>query len=246
MEKVQVRYRQRGQELESKLVSLGEPQFLDPQTRLLALAAAATASGRRDPTRVVLAIALARGMGPEPLREAILQTYLFAGYPRAINALAVLHSLLPQEDEGIPEVDLEPRSGETEMWAADGQTLCRQVYRDKYPSLLRTMARLSPDLARWMVLEGYGKVLSRPHLPPLTRELVAVAALIPLAVPDQLRAHLRGALFVGASEGAVREVIATVAVLGSAGVRSAETLVDLVVQEFSEHGRRGAGEGGVP
>jgi alkylhydroperoxidase/carboxymuconolactone decarboxylase family protein YurZ len=80
----------------------------------------------------------------------------------------------------------------------------------------------------------------------LTRELAAVAALIPLSVPDQLRAHLRGTLFVGASEGAVRELIAAVAVLGSAGVRSAETLADLVVQEFSEHGHRGAGEGGVP
>jgi 4-carboxymuconolactone decarboxylase len=235
MEKVQVRYRQRGQELESKLVSLGDPQFLEPQTRLLALAAAATAAGRRDPTRVVLAFALARGIRPELLREAILQTYLFAGYPRAINALAVLHSLLPEE-ERVPEVDLEPRTGETAMWAADGEALCRRVYRDKYPSLLRTMARLSPDLARWMVLEGYGKVLSRPHLPPVTRELVAVAALIPLSVPDQLRAHLRGTLFVGASEGAVREVIAAVAMLGSAGVRSAETLVDLVVQESSEHG----------
>ena len=235
MEKVQVRYRQREQDLESKLVSLGKPVFLEPQARFLALAAAATAAGRREPTRAVLAIALAHGVPAELLRETILQTYLFAGYPRAINALAVLHSLVPHEDEGVSEVDLEPRSGEIEMWAADGQALCRQVYRDKYPNLLRTMARLSPDLARWMVLEGYGKVLSRPHLPPVTRELVAVAALIPLAVPDQLRAHLRGALYVGASEGAVREVIAAVAVLGSTGVRGAETLVDIVARESSPH-----------
>jgi 4-carboxymuconolactone decarboxylase len=239
MEKLQIRYRRREQELESKLVSLGDPRHLDPGVRFLALAAAGTAAGRREVTRAVVAVALRGAVPPETLREAILQTYLFAGYPRAINGLAVLHSLAPGAFEENGEVDLRPRPGEVEAWSAAGEALCRKVYREKYPKLLRTMGRLSPDLTRWMVLEGYGKVLSRPALDSVTRELISVAALIPLSVPDQLRAHLRGALYVGATRSALQELLDGVELISAPGAKRARGLlaalepVDLQASESS-------------
>jgi 4-carboxymuconolactone decarboxylase len=190
-------YRQVLADLESRLAALeGDPS--PPRAiRGLALAAAAAAAGRRDLTRAVLRVVLARGGDPEAVREVLLQTYLFAGYPRAINALAELATLAP-----VPEpapLPLSPAPGEGSGWSRDGEALCRRIYGSRYPKLREVMGRISPDLGRWMVVEGYGKVLSRPRLDSRVRELTAVAALVPLDVPDQLRAHLRGALRVGAS-----------------------------------------------
>lgn len=54
-----------------------------------------------------------------------------------------------------------------------------------------------------MVEEGYGKVLGRPGLSLLARELCIVALLTVLDVPRQLYSHLRGALNVGGTEEAV-------------------------------------------
>jgi 4-carboxymuconolactone decarboxylase len=55
-----------------------------------------------------------------------------------------------------------------------------------------------------MVAEGYGKVLGRPGLPLVDRELCIVAMLAVLQAPRQLYSHLRGALHAGATESDVR------------------------------------------
>jgi 4-carboxymuconolactone decarboxylase len=174
------------------------------------------------------------GLDPAPgeaLRETLLETYLFAGYPRAINALAELAALLPQPDP--PEtIDLTPR-GEEATWVKDGQALCRRVYGERYDRLLKTMAHISPELGRWMVMEGYGKVLSRPGLDARTRELTAVAALLPLSVPNQLRAHLRGSLLVGASPEDIEDVLRVAALIHPEGLEEAMALLVRVREELN-------------
>jgi 4-carboxymuconolactone decarboxylase len=206
-----VSYRQVLADLESRLAALEGSPAPPPAVRGLALAAAATAAGRRDLTRAVLRVVLARGGDPEAVREVLLQTYLFAGYPRAINALAKLATLAPVPSPGPLPLDLE--AGEGPAWTRDGEALCRRIYGPRYPKLRDVMGRISPDLGRWMILEGYGKVLSRPRLDSRVRELAAVAALVPLDVPDQLRAHVRGALRVGASEEDVVGTLRTAALI---------------------------------
>jgi 4-carboxymuconolactone decarboxylase len=50
-----------------------------------------------------------------------------------------------------------------------------------------------------MIAEGYGRVLSRPGLGALERELLTVAALAALGWEPQLASHLLGARRLGAS-----------------------------------------------
>jgi 4-carboxymuconolactone decarboxylase len=50
-----------------------------------------------------------------------------------------------------------------------------------------------------MLEEGYGKVLSRPHMDLKVRELCIIGVLVGLDAPQQLYSHLRGALNVGAT-----------------------------------------------
>ena len=67
------------------------------------------------------------------------------------------------------------------------------------------MKSFHPDLAEWILADGYGKVLARPALSIRERELIVVAVLAAMKLPLQLESHIRGALRVGASK---REVAA--------------------------------------
>jgi 4-carboxymuconolactone decarboxylase len=149
---------------------------------------------RREPLlRAELQEALDDGVSVETLREAILQTYLFAGYASTINAFIVLNDL------GVKGSYLREGEPSLEEWEHRGRDLCRRIYGKHYEKLMENMQQLHPDLAEWMIWEGYGKVLSRPFLSPRVRELLIVAMTAVLQVERQFHSHVKGALHVGAS-----------------------------------------------
>lgn len=126
------------------------------------------------------------------VEEVLLQSYLFLGYPAALNALD-----LWREVSGVPA----PESGEgpdPTRWSERGHRVCARVYGSQVDALRENVRRLHPDMERWMVVEGYGKVLGRPGLDLRVRELCVVALLAVTEWPTQLYSHLRGALNAGA------------------------------------------------
>jgi len=167
-----------------------------------------SAAGRLEELREELDSALERGLEGPDIREAILQVYLFSGYPRAINALGVFREVLDSRED--PEASPETRSLTEEdpvELEERGRCLMRLVYGKSFERLVSNMERLDPEMSRWIVREGYGKVLSRPGLDARTRELCIVAVLRALGLNPQLEAHRKGAVNVGASEEEVAEAI---------------------------------------
>jgi 4-carboxymuconolactone decarboxylase len=189
----------------------------------LARLAAAVAAG--DEMRCEeTARALSRRVQRQVAEEIVLQTYLFAGFPAAINGFTALERVWPREEArgprepvaGPPHDDAPPAAapqarGEADAdcraWRERGELLCARIYGPWYSRLRARMRRLSPELDEWMVVEGYGKTLSRRGPGPAVRELCAVAALAALGAVRQLEAHLEGARRMGAAE----ELIITVA-----------------------------------
>ena len=134
----------------------------------------------------------------------ILQSYLFAGFPRALNAARewrrVSGRAAPAHDDG-------ERFADAAHWSAQGERTCAIVYGDSYARLRQNIRALHPALDAWMIVEGYGKVLSRPGLDLRRRELCIVAACAAAGQDRQLHSHLRGALNAGASAGEVGAVL---------------------------------------
>jgi 4-carboxymuconolactone decarboxylase len=79
-----------------------------------------------------------------------------------------------------------------------------------YDRLRVNIRELHPALDAWMIVEGYGKVLSRPGLDLKRRELCVVAACAVLEQDRQLHSHLHGALNAGATTAEVDETLAAV------------------------------------
>lgn len=132
----------------------------------------------------------------EMFYEVILQSYLFLGFPRMLSAAENLDRVLPFRANGNPPERVSDE--ESVKWYEDGLNLCRRVYGDKYDSLMQRVSAMAPEILRWMIVEGYGKVLSRPVLDIVRREVSIIAFLIMENRVKQLHSHMRGALNVGA------------------------------------------------
>jgi 4-carboxymuconolactone decarboxylase len=137
---------------------------------------------------------------PDAVEEALLQSYLFLGYPAALRGLSAWRRV---SERNAPETITADESD----WDTRGEETCTRVYGGQYEKLRANIAALHPDMERWMVREGYGKVLGRPGLDLATRELCIVALLAPQDAGPQLYSHLRGALNAGADEALVDETV---------------------------------------
>ena len=137
---------------------------------------------------------------PIAVEEIILQSYLFAGFPRALNAARAWRAVSGASGAGSRsgEPGREPRHV-----ARRGERTCAIVYGDSYERLRQNIRELHPALDDWMIVDGYGKVLSRPGVDLRTRELCIVAACAVSGQQRQLHSHLHGALNAGASPGEV-------------------------------------------
>lgn len=174
---------------------------LDERRRALVRLSAALTTGE---DRQVVEMDRAAAVAPEAAEEVLLQSYLFMGYPVALNALG-----LWRRRTGLPAPDPVPESpGE---WRARGVEVCRRVYGHQYEALRDVMGGIHPELDGWAVVEGYGKVLGRPGLDLATRELCIGALLSGIDATRQLHAHLRGCLNVGAGPEEVEGMLDAVA-----------------------------------
>jgi alkylhydroperoxidase/carboxymuconolactone decarboxylase family protein YurZ len=85
---------------------------------------------------------------------------------------------------------------------------------------------MAPEVFLWMELEGYGKVLSRPGLDVIDRELAIVACLMIEHRPAQLHSHIRGALNVGAPRELLGDVVSDLRTVAVEGYRSACGIIE--------------------
>ncbi|MDQ3696948.1 MAG: carboxymuconolactone decarboxylase family protein [Gemmatimonadota bacterium] len=191
----------------------GNVAALDAETRELVRLAAWIAVGSEPELRAAIARALDAAVRAVWVEEVILQSYLFAGFPRALNAAREWRRLsgraAPAADEGE---DLTC----TAEWAARGEQTCAVVYGPMYDRLRVNIRALHPALDAWMIVDGYGKVLSRPGLDLKRRELCIIGVCAAAGQDRQLHSHLHGAVHAGAASAEVEETLAAVAELMSA------------------------------
>lgn len=183
------------------------PELPDSLRHLVRIAAAIAGSDE-ETTRRVMEAAVGTVV-PAEVDEVILQSYLFAGFPRTLNAARAWRAISGQKAPAS-DVSAEMRSGTN--WERRGAETCEIVYGESYQLLRQNVRELHPALDAWMITDGYGKILSRPELPLTVRELCIVAACAGSGQQRQLHSHLHGALNSGVS---VSELESAIASLGS-------------------------------
>ncbi len=210
-------------------------EALRPDVRMLVEISAALAA--RDDPRLDTALRRARAGAASPVEveEALLQSYLFLGYPAALTAIGRWREIAGPPP---PESDPLARPDHLVAWLDRGEEICRIVYGRAYEKLRGNIERGHPAMDRSMVTEGYGKVLGRPELSLRVRELCIVSILAATSWEPQLHSHLRGALHAGASAEEVEEAleIGLRAASAAAGARARE----LWTRVWGAHGGEGS------
>jgi len=187
--------------------TVASPAALDAETHALVRLAGIITAGSEIQMRASLVHAAA-ACRPEWVEEVVLQSYLFAGFPRALNAAREWRRI---SGRSAPDTDEGEDFDQASRWRSEGEATCAIVYGPFYERLRHNIRELHPALDAWMIVEGYGKVLSRQALDLRRRELCIVSACAMARQDRQLHSHLHGAKHAGASPEEVLGAINAVA-----------------------------------
>ena len=187
-------------------------EHLDEETIALVRLAAAIAGADDDTVDGHLRSAVAH-VPPQWVEELLLQSHLFCGFPRALNAARQWRELSPASAANDETDDPSARDG----WRLRGERVCALVYGERYERLRTSVRALHPALDDAMVVEGYGRILGRPGLDLPRRELCIVAACAITGQDRQLNSHLHGALNVGVTPHALTAALEALTIMVGVG-----------------------------
>jgi 4-carboxymuconolactone decarboxylase len=176
------------------------------RVKAIAGMAAALAPGRLSRLRDLLSAVVPKPLPADVAYEIMLQSHLFFGYAQTIEAAKVFATWLGENGVEMSHPDLEGLSGDDLRHR--GEDLAASVYQPNFQKLVRQLSAVSPELARWMIEDGYGKVLSRPGPTAIEREIASAVFLAISGHPVQLYSHVRGAKNLGSTAEVVLEAIA--------------------------------------
>ena len=143
--------------------------------------------------------------------EALLQTYLFAGFPSALISLQIASQMFPFEKFRYKLFKPGKKSGIRN---------CKKIYGNKFDKLISNINDFSPELSEWLIIEGYGKVLGRKSLSLKERELCIVAILCSMKFESQLYSHINGAYRLNNSIRLIKMVIVNLEQVGGMHIKS--------------------------
>lgn len=188
-----------------KAQTQSDDTLLEPKAVALARLAAGIAMGGEDLLRQRFRAAQGAGVPNRWIEELLLQSFLNVGYPLTLAAFGVWRELVPTvSDEGGEALEHAKHAD----WRKRGEGAAGEVYGRTYQKLLTNLRTLHPAIEHLVVTDAYGKILGRPGFDAKWRELGTLSAIAMLEAPNQLHAHLRGALNLGWSREEVDALLA--------------------------------------
>jgi len=179
-----------------------------PLDELLPLLCASAVAKNYNLFRIILQHLKNRKIKQQLVYESLLQNYLYAGFPSALVSLKILREYYTDGKQ------YEPESSNINELRKRGVTTCKKIYSRKFGKLIMNIKSFSPEMAEWLILEGYGKVISRKGLPLKQRELNTVAVLSVQQFEEQLYSHVNGAFRQKAGILKIKKVILNLKLLG--------------------------------
>jgi alkylhydroperoxidase/carboxymuconolactone decarboxylase family protein YurZ len=157
--------------------------------------------------------------------EVLLQSHLFFGFAQAIEAAKVFAETVQRERPNASFASTDEAT--SEELRRRGRALCEQIYYPNFERLMSNLEKASPELAEWMMVDGYSKVLSRPGPTALEREIASIVFLAISGHQVQLHSHVRGARNLGATPEFIRLALEACA-LSREQIGAVETKVEQV------------------
>lgn len=135
--------------------------------------------------------ALNVGVTPVELREAVYQCAPFIGFPKTLNAVAVINEVFAERGIDLPLAD-QATTTEEERFEA-GRAIQIPIYGDEIAeSVAGLPEQFREALPRFLTAFGFGDFYTRTGLDVPTRELLILCLLVTLGQVTQIKAHVIG------------------------------------------------------
>ncbi|HFB2116006.1 TPA: carboxymuconolactone decarboxylase family protein [Escherichia coli] len=187
-------------------MNLSQDQLSTVQQALVPVAAF-SALGNMSGLNRALNQGLDNGLTISDAREVLIQLYAYAGFPRSLNALSELMTVLNERKQrGIkdsPGKNPGPLPSGNEVLAVGTENQSKLVGGPVRGALFD----FAPAIDQYLKAHLFGDIFARDNLDWKSRELATVAALAAMqGVDAQLRSHLQISLNVGLTPGQLREL----------------------------------------
>lgn len=167
---------------------------------ILSIIAASAAAKNLYKFDFYIHLAKQKKLSKNKIYEALLQNYLFCGFPNALFFLKRFQHLTEYKPKRYNSLN-------NNQLKEKGIKTSKKIYGDKLPKLLSNVRKFSPELSEWLIIEGYGKVISRPALSIKEREACIIAVLSVQMFEEQLISHLYGGIRNRLSVNLIRKII---------------------------------------
>lgn len=184
---------------------------LNEHQQSMAAITALTAAGNMSQLKTALNTGLGAGLTVNEIKEALVQLYAYCGFPRSLNALNTLMSVLDERKaKGIKDVegkDASPIATTSDRYDTGKRTL--QQLTGKEEKGRKTGANaFAPVIDTFLKEHLFADIFSRDVLNHRQREFVTISALA--AMPDvepQLQAHIAMGKNTGITDGELKELV---------------------------------------
>ena len=187
-------------------------QAMNDKQRSIAAVASLTAVGEIDRLESALDAALDGGMTVNELREVLVHTYAYCGFPRSLRGLQTLVAVLERRKaqgiaddfgrEASPIADPRPKYER-------GRDILAEISGVPADAPKADYALLAPEIEIFLKEHLFADLFERDVLTYAERELATVAVIASLGrgVEPMLRAHAGIALHVGVTPGQLSEIL---------------------------------------
>ena len=182
------------------LQHFGDQEFIDanlsPKKQQLAILATLVATMSYPQVKEQTGIALDQGLTPLEIREAIYQTASYAGYQKAINAMAYADEMFAER--GI-EIPLESQATVTDEDRYEkGLEAQRAIFGPDFAAITEDMSESMKRRVSYVSEFSFGDFMTRTGLDEAERELIVLCVIASLGGADsQLSGHAAGSLAAG-------------------------------------------------
>lgn len=208
---------------------------LDNKQQSMVAIAAFEAKGDLEKLRTAIGEGLDNGLTVNQIKEALSHLYAYTGFPRSLNGLGTLQSVLDdRKAKGIAD-----NEGKDASALPDGYDALKQgtEVQTRLGGGKPFSYAFAPATDFYLKAHLFGDIFARDVLSFAEREIVTVSALSALeGVEPQLKAHVRGAKNLGVTDGqlhAIPEVLAT-KVGEPEGYRAKKAVAEFFGEPFNE------------
>lgn len=183
----------------------GIVDHLTVQEQKIAAIAAYTARGNLPELKKALTAGLDAGLTVNEIKEILVQSYAYCGFPRSLNALGTFMALVNERGNKDPGGNLPgplPAGKSIDFGTANQTKLCGAPVKG-------ALFEFAPAIDEYLKAHLFGDIFARDNIDWRTRELATIAMLGAMTeVKPQLDAHIAIGKHNGLTDAQIGEVLA--------------------------------------